>query len=121
MFTTRPTLHAAFVAAALAVAAPACATDGVFVRYSQYSRDDDRRIYDAGYKRGLEDGRHDARDRRPFDYSRHEEYRKADRREQFREDLETSSGVVGLITGVASLGLLMAAICLAVLMFVYLN
>lgn len=44
-----------------------------------------------------------------------------DRREQFREDLETSSGVVGLITGVASLGLVMAAICLCVLMFAYLN
>lgn len=44
-----------------------------------------------------------------------------DRREQFREDLETSSGVVGLITGVASLGLVMAAIALSVLMFVYLN
>lgn len=44
-----------------------------------------------------------------------------DRREQFREDLETSSGVVGLITGVASMGLVMAAIALSVLMFVYLS
>lgn len=44
-----------------------------------------------------------------------------DRREQFREDLETSSGVVGLITGVASMGLVMAAIAISVLMFAYLS
>ena len=44
-----------------------------------------------------------------------------DRREQFREDLETSSGVVGLITGVASLGLVMAGIALSVLMFIYVS
>lgn len=42
-----------------------------------------------------------------------------ERREQFHDDLETSTGVVGLITGVASLGLVMAAIALGVLIFVY--
>jgi hypothetical protein len=39
-----------------------------------------------------------------------------DRREQFREDLETSAGVVGLITGVASLGIVMVAIALTVIL-----
>lgn len=42
-----------------------------------------------------------------------------DRREQFREDLETSTGVVGLITGVASLGILMVAIALTVILFAF--
>ena len=79
MFNTRHGLHAVFLATAVAVATPACAADGVFVRYSQNPRRGDNRVYDDGYKRGFEDGRHDARDRRPSDYSRHDEYRKADR------------------------------------------
>jgi hypothetical protein len=79
MFNTRHALHAVFLATAVAVATPACAADGVFVGYRQNSRGADNRVYDAGYKRGFEDGRHDARDRRPSDYSRHDEYRKADR------------------------------------------
>jgi hypothetical protein len=79
MFNARHAVHAVLLATAVAVATPACAADGVFVRYPQNSRGGDSRVYDAGYKQGFEDGRHDARDRRPFDYSRHDEYRRADR------------------------------------------
>jgi hypothetical protein len=39
-------------------------------------------VYDAGYKRGFDDGRHDARDRRPSDYSRHDDYRNAERNDR---------------------------------------
>jgi hypothetical protein len=82
MFKTRHALHAVVLIAVVAAATPACAADGVFAGYSQNSRPGDNRVYDDGYKRGFEDGRHDARDRRPSDYSRHDEYRKADRNDR---------------------------------------
>jgi hypothetical protein len=77
MINPRHALHAVFLATAVAVATPACASGGVFVR-TQSSRGDNR-VYEAGYKRGFEDGRDDARKRRPSDYSRHDEFRRADR------------------------------------------
>ena len=79
MFKTRHALQAALLITAVAAVTPACAADGVFVGYSQNSRPGENRVFDVGYKRGFEDGRHDARDRRPSDYSRHDEYRRADR------------------------------------------
>ena len=38
-----------------------------------------RRAYDNGYSQGFEDGRDDARRRRPFSLERHGEYRDAER------------------------------------------
>jgi hypothetical protein len=77
MFNARHKLHAVLLVTAVAMAAPACATNRGFGRYPQSSRGGDSRIYDAAYQRGFEDGRNDARARRPFDYSRHNEYRRA--------------------------------------------
>lgn len=64
---------------ALASVAPACASSGGWYRYPQGRVRVDTRAYDVGYREGFEHGRDDARRGRAFDYSRHGDYRKADR------------------------------------------
>jgi hypothetical protein len=74
-------LPAFALAAAVAVAAPACAqTYGYGGRYPDagYAREIERRAYDRGYREGLDEGRNDARKGRDYSPSRHGEYRDAD-------------------------------------------
>ena len=63
------------------IATPACAEQ--IYGYGQgqrggYERDLERRAYDTGYRKGIQQGQNDARRGRDFSYSRHNEYRDAD-------------------------------------------
>ena len=77
MLTAHRSLSALVLAAAVAVATPACAAQDGLYRYPQGPRVDNR-AYDVGYREGFNQGRDDARRNRPFDYSRHGDYRSAD-------------------------------------------
>lgn len=66
------------VLAILTVATPACASSAGWYRYPPGRVAIDSRAYDVGYREGFEHGRDDARRSRPFDYSRHGDYRDAD-------------------------------------------
>jgi hypothetical protein len=69
---------AALLVAALALISPASAAAGAAAPQSgRY--DDQRYAYDYGYREGVDEGARDARDGRPFDVRRHDEYRDGDR------------------------------------------
>ena len=100
MSRARRVLPAALIAAGLLISAPACSADIYANRRGPYV-DIGRRAYDNGYREGLDEGRDDARHRRPFSLDRHGEYRSAERgyrradgerdpyREGFRRGFET--------------------------------
>jgi hypothetical protein len=69
---------APIAAAIIALAAPACASQGGYYRYPTNARIDGRAAYDRGFQEGRQEGVNDARRNRTFDYSRHDEYRDAD-------------------------------------------
>lgn len=60
-------------------ATPACAVPTYGYRGGGYTRELERRAYDNGFREGLQEGRNDARRGRDFSYTRHDEYRDADR------------------------------------------
>lgn len=69
----------ALLIALVASATPACASYGGWAgQYPSNRRVIQDRGYDTGYREGFEHGRDDARRNRPFDYSRHGEYRDGD-------------------------------------------
>jgi hypothetical protein len=68
---------AALLAAAVMIAAPACTTQAYAVRGSYVSADFERRAVDDGYRKGLDEGRNDARHHRSFSPERHGAYRDA--------------------------------------------
>jgi hypothetical protein len=57
------------------LAAPACAAQRPYYGAQRDYRDFERRAYDDGYRRGLENGQRDARDRRDFRVDRDRIYR----------------------------------------------
>lgn len=72
-------LAAGVLAMGLFVSAPACASGG----YGRYPAQRDysqleRRAYDNGFRDGLKNGAHDARDRRDYRVDRDRDYRNAD-------------------------------------------
>ncbi|MGE3507593.1 MAG: hypothetical protein AB7N65_01745 [Vicinamibacterales bacterium] len=77
MVTGKRLLPALLLAFATTVT-PACASSAGWYRYPQGRVGVDHRAYDVGYREGFEHGRDDARRERPFDYSRHGDYRDAD-------------------------------------------
>src|SRR5262245_9915470 len=76
MFNIPRSIPALLIAAA-SVAAPACATRATY--YGSYGqrdgRDFERRVYDNGYRVGLDDGQRDERDRRDFRIERDRMFR----------------------------------------------
>jgi hypothetical protein len=78
MFTLQRSIPAVLIAAGL-MAAPACATQRPYYGAQRDYRDFERRAHDDGYRRGLEQGQRDARDRRDFRVDRDRVYRDADR------------------------------------------
>lgn len=80
MFSTHR-LISALCLMAVVTATPACASYGGWSGSYPPGRRVivDSRAYDIGYREGFEQGRDDARRNRAFDYSRHGEYRDADR------------------------------------------
>ena len=80
--TCLPPAATVFVALT-AVASSACATHYGAHRYPPPPSDRvyrvDARAFDIGYRSGYDDGIRDARRRRPVDYARHGDYRRADR------------------------------------------
>jgi hypothetical protein len=77
MLNAHRALPAVLLATAVMMATPACAAQSGYYRIPQGSRVLDNRAFDQGYREGFEHGRDDARRNRPFDYSRHREYRNA--------------------------------------------
>ena len=77
MWNPKRILPCALLLTAAALATPACASQGGFYRYPVGVRIDER-SYERGYDEGRKRGERDARYRRSFDYSRHNEYRDAD-------------------------------------------
>jgi hypothetical protein len=75
---TRPKPLATLLVALVLAATPACATYGADARYPQSLQTTEARAYDVGYREGFEEGRDDARHARPYDPSRHHEFRDAD-------------------------------------------
>jgi len=75
--------QAALLAAAVMIAAPACAAQTYPYPYRDRGQSVnpsfERRVVDDGYRRGFEDGRNDARKHRSFAPDRHGEYRDAQR------------------------------------------
>jgi hypothetical protein len=65
----------------LLVTTSGCASQGYWYGPPDrnYRMDVQRRAYDEGYRAGLDHGRSDARDGRSFNYTRHNDYRNADR------------------------------------------
>jgi hypothetical protein len=80
MNTRSPYLTALLLAAGVAVAAPACATQTYGYRPGggYYERDIQRRAYDSGYQDGIRAGERDGRSGRSFSYNRHDDWRDAD-------------------------------------------
>jgi hypothetical protein len=76
MFKAHGTL---MLAAAVLVAAPACASRSPYYRYPSNVRVADDYAYRNGFEQGRRAGEEDARRNRSFDYGRHNEYRDADR------------------------------------------
>src|SRR3954453_9753263 len=74
MFTLQRSIPAFVIAAGL-LAAPACAAQRPYYGAQRDYRDFERRAYDDGYRRGLENGQRDARDRRDFRIDRDRVYR----------------------------------------------
>jgi flagellar biosynthesis/type III secretory pathway protein FliH len=68
----------ALLAAAVLMAAPACASRGGLYRYPSSSRATEDRAYRNGYDEGRRAGESDAQRGRAVDYNRHNEYRDAD-------------------------------------------
>ena len=79
MSQARRVLPAALIAAGLLISAPACSAGIYTTTRSGPYVDIGRRAYDNGYRRGLEEGRDDARHRRSSSLERHGEYRNAER------------------------------------------
>ena len=72
-------LSAMVLAATVGVFAPACAPQTYDYRGGYaYQQEFDRRAFDYGYREGVEHGRRDARDRHPYSFERHSEFRDAD-------------------------------------------
>jgi hypothetical protein len=78
MVRTHRLLAAGVLAAAVSIAAPACASGGYYAYRERGAPEFERRAYDAGYRDGLSHGEHDARDRRDFRIDRDGDYRHAD-------------------------------------------
>jgi hypothetical protein len=76
MFSARHFSGAALLA--VVIASPACAAQGPLYRYPAGAARVDERAYERGYNEGLDRGENDARRRRSFDYTRHNDYRDAD-------------------------------------------
>lgn len=88
--TIRPLLVFVF-ASLVALTTPACAALPNYYGVSEPrvvgARDArDARAYDLGYREGFQLGRDDARRGRPFDYTRHREYRENGHRSRERDD-----------------------------------
>jgi len=87
MFNISRSLPALVIAAA-AVAAPACAARATY--YGSYGQRDarefERRVYDDGYRLGLDDGQRDARDRRDFRIERDRMFRSLNDRDRDNRD-----------------------------------
>ena len=77
MWNPKRILPCALLLTAAALATPACASQGGYYRYPVGGRIDER-AHERGYDEGRKRGERDARHRRSFDYSRHNEYRDAD-------------------------------------------
>lgn len=71
-------LPAMLLASAIALTAPACAAQAYGYRVGGHARDLERIAYDNGYRDGLRNGEHDARDRREFRIDRDRDFRNAD-------------------------------------------
>jgi hypothetical protein len=79
MFKAQQSAAAMALTVGLLTAAPACAFGSYSASYSQRdSRDFERRAYDIGFRSGVDQGEHDARDRRDFRVERSREFRNAD-------------------------------------------
>ena len=80
--------------AGLLIAAPACASGPYYGGQRTYPHNYERQAYQNGFDRGARNGERDARDRRPFQYTRDSDYRDADwgyrRGEMDREDYRRS-------------------------------
>ena len=77
MFTLQRSVPAFLIAVGL-LTAPACAAQRPYYGAQRDYRDFERRAYDDGYRRGLENGQRDARDRRDFRVDRDRIYRDVD-------------------------------------------
>jgi hypothetical protein len=71
----------AFLMAIGLMVAPACAAQRPYYGAQRDYRDVERRAYDDGYRRGLENGQRDARDRRELRVDRDRAYRDANNRD----------------------------------------
>ncbi|MBM3773255.1 MAG: hypothetical protein FJW27_18595 [Acidimicrobiia bacterium] len=78
MFKMHRHLSVLLLAGVVATATPACASSHGWSRYPTNRVVIEDRAYDIGYREGFEHGRDDARRARPYDYSRHGDYRDAD-------------------------------------------
>lgn len=78
MVRTHRYVSVLLLAGVVATATPACASSQGWYRYPTDRVIVQDRAYDIGYREGFEHGRDDARRRRPYDYSRHGDYRDAD-------------------------------------------
>jgi hypothetical protein len=79
MLTFHRTVPAFFIAVGL-MAAPACAAQRPYYGAQRDYRDFERRAHDDGYRRGLENGQRDARERRDFRVDRDRIFRDVDDR-----------------------------------------
>jgi hypothetical protein len=77
MFNTQRSIPALLIAIGL-LATPACAAQRPYYGAQRDYREVERRAYDNGYRRGLENGQNDARDRRDFRIDRDRDFRNAD-------------------------------------------
>ncbi|MGE3707352.1 MAG: hypothetical protein AB7I13_18930 [Vicinamibacterales bacterium] len=100
MRTRHRTLPTLLLVAAVMTATPACAAQYGSYRGASGPRWGGAQAYDVGYREGFEHGRDDGRQGRPFDYSRHGDYRSADlgyrggSRSAYRQDFRQ-----GFVTG----------------------
>ena len=81
-------MPAVLLVSAIAMTAPACAAQAYGYRAGGYARDLERVAYDNGYRTGLRNGEHDARDRREFRIDRDSDFRNADAGFQRGEGLD---------------------------------
>jgi len=80
MFTIQRSVPSFLIAIGLMIT-PACAAQRSYYSAQRDYRDVERRAYDDGYRRGLENGQRDARDRRDFRVDRDRAYRDANSRD----------------------------------------
>jgi hypothetical protein len=78
MVTSHRYLAAGLMVLGLSVSAPACASTGYYYPAGRDYRDFERHAYDNGFREGVKNGEHDARDREDYRVDRDSDYREAD-------------------------------------------